>query len=251
MKLTLLEIVQNILSSMDSDEVNSVSDTTESLQVLSIVKENYYDILSRANLPEHYKLFELDPSGNINKPTLLSVPTNVNELLWVKYDVGTPAEPDFKDLTQLSVSDFINLTYAYDKTASEFFKYTHNIDGDIIDIMCYNNLYPRYYTILSDRTIVFDSYDNTVDDTIQKSKTLAYGQTFPTFESSDTYVPDLDAKQFPLLLAESKRQAFVELKQSQNPNAEQKARRGWIRSQIDKSVDRPTGHSKVPNYGRK
>lgn len=33
MKLTLLEIVQDILNSMDSDEVNTISETIESDQI--------------------------------------------------------------------------------------------------------------------------------------------------------------------------------------------------------------------------
>ena len=61
MKYTLLEMTQDILSNMSSDEVNSISDTPESLQVATIIKQKYYDIVSRGDLPEHnlYRLRHL------------------------------------------------------------------------------------------------------------------------------------------------------------------------------------------------
>ena len=49
MKYTLLAIVQEILSDMDSDEVNSIDDTVESQQVASIVRSAYMAIMSNRN----------------------------------------------------------------------------------------------------------------------------------------------------------------------------------------------------------
>ncbi len=52
-----------------------------------------------------------------------------------------------------------------------------------------------------------------MDTTLQTSKTLCYGQIIPTFTLEDSFIPDLDDTQFPLLLNEAKAIAFVELKQ--------------------------------------
>ena len=62
MKYTLLQLVQTIASSMDSDEVNSISDSTESLQIANIVRSVYYDLINRAKLPEHFTLVTLEAS---------------------------------------------------------------------------------------------------------------------------------------------------------------------------------------------
>lgn len=53
----LIEYVQDILSSMDSDEVNSISDTVESMQVATILKNCYEELVANIELPEEYTLF--------------------------------------------------------------------------------------------------------------------------------------------------------------------------------------------------
>src|SRR5260370_16957942 len=85
MRLTLLEMVQTILASMDSDEVNSITDTTESSQVAQIIKHVYLNILARADLPEHRQLFSLVSSTDTNLPVVMFRPEEVNRIEWIKY----------------------------------------------------------------------------------------------------------------------------------------------------------------------
>src|SRR5574343_1099300 len=87
MKLTLLELTQNILSAMDSDEVNSINDTAESRQVAQVIKTTYFNILSRADLPELTKLVQLDASGSALQPTLMLKPSEVLRVDWIKYNI--------------------------------------------------------------------------------------------------------------------------------------------------------------------
>lgn len=82
---TLLEIVQDIASSLSSDSVNSISDTPESLQIANIVKRTYYDLTARAELPEHYQLFQLNASGSTLQPTVMTCPSGLTRIDWVKY----------------------------------------------------------------------------------------------------------------------------------------------------------------------
>ena len=58
-KLTLLDIVQRTLSSMDSDAVDSYTDTVESEEVAYIVRDTYYDMITNLQVPEHRKLVTL------------------------------------------------------------------------------------------------------------------------------------------------------------------------------------------------
>jgi hypothetical protein len=81
---------------------------------------------------------------------------------------------------------------------------------------------------------------------------LCYGGMIAEFDLEDSYVPELDPRQFQLLLQASKAQAFTELKQVENPKAEKKERRNIITAQRTKhAIDRRGGSKTYRGYGRK
>jgi hypothetical protein len=82
---TLLQMTQNILSALGSDEINSIADTPESLQVAQTIQNKYYDIAYRGDLPEHDLIYQLVPSGNFTIPTLMTLPSHASKLEWLKY----------------------------------------------------------------------------------------------------------------------------------------------------------------------
>lgn len=90
MKLTNLEYTQSILSSLGSDEVNSISDTAESLQVASILRTTYFNILTRAGIQEHRQLIQLQPSLDPDIPTLMYVPDGIKSMEWLQYFNNNP-----------------------------------------------------------------------------------------------------------------------------------------------------------------
>ena len=85
MKQTLVQLVQSILSSMSSDEINSIGDTTESMQVANIVKETYFNVTNRAGLPDQFELFQLNPFTDPNQPVMMTRPDNISKMAWIKY----------------------------------------------------------------------------------------------------------------------------------------------------------------------
>jgi hypothetical protein len=254
MKYTNLDLVQLILASMDSDEVNSVLDTTESQSVLGIVKTTYFDIASRANLPRHYGLFQLTASGSTARPVTMTVPTTIASVEWIKYNWATTANPELRmtTVTPLSLEAFLDQVMALNTNNTEVFSYVETVNGSQFTLLGQNNRAPHYYTTADDGTILFDSYDNTVDSTLQSSKTMCWGQRDFAWSNTDTFVPDLDDKQHQLLLNEAKALAFAELKQTIHPKAEKNARRQWIDGQSDKTkVPLQTAHGRDVNYGRR
>ena len=56
MKKTLLQIVQNILSDLDSEDVNSISDTVEAMQIARVVENTFYNIVATRDVlnTHHY-----------------------------------------------------------------------------------------------------------------------------------------------------------------------------------------------------
>ena len=77
MRYTLLEMTQLILSAMDSDEVNSISDTTESLQVANMARSVFYDMCVDMNFPCYETLLQLEASGDSAKPVLMTMPSTL------------------------------------------------------------------------------------------------------------------------------------------------------------------------------
>jgi hypothetical protein len=280
MQMTLLDLTQNVLSSLDSDEVNSIGDTVESKQVAQIIKNKYYDIVNRVNLPEHEQLIQLDPSLDITMPVMMYVPDGVVEIKWLKYfntniineavtgthDINVdivpststtqPPVPGYAYVTILPIQQFIDMTNTFNPENSdvESFTFTSSVNGFPGTYTFYykTDKTPQFCTILSDYNVIFDSYDATQDSTLQASKTMAWGRIIPNFKMEDSFVPNLDDEQFTLLLNEAKALAYFELKQSVHPKAEQEIKRGWSSVQKNKAVsNKPTYFEQLPNFGRR
>lgn len=279
MKYTNLEMTQSILSSLGSDEVNSVSDTTESLQVLEILRQTYFNIVNRLDLPNHTQLIQLDPSLDSTVPVLMYIPDGISKIEWLKYfntniinessagghDINvditpsgntTTAVPGYEYVTILPVTQFIEMVNSFNPSETNVKTFTfadnsNNYNGSYT-FYYKNNKQPQFCTILSNHYVIFDGYDNTQDSTLQGSKTMALGEVTPLFQMTDTFIPNLGEEQFQLLLNEAKSLAFFELKQSAHPKAEQAAKRGWSAVQRDKAiVERPTYFKQLPNFGRR
>ncbi len=254
MKYTLLEAVQLILSAMDSDQVNSHTDTVESLQVANILKSIYYDMASDIQLPENDGLFELDASGDSAKPTLMTLPTNATRVDWIKYDNKLTSETysNFQDVCWLPYRDFITMQNGLRGQTSEVGEMTFTgADSTTHKIMYRKDAMPLWFTKVDNTKIIFNSYLNTEDTTLQKSKTQCYGGVYPTFTLSDGFTPQLDPTQFSLWLNLAKTRAFAELKQAVNQESASAARRQKIISQ--KGRERIAGAPqvyRVARYGR-
>jgi len=256
MKYTLLDMTQKILSSMDSDEVNDINDTVESQQVVSIIQTCFDEIISRLDLPENFTLFELNASGNSAQPTVMYLPSDIDTLLWIKYNKSTLTltQPDWRPVYYKPLEEFLDLVIQLDTTQSNVFSYTvQRGSTDTIELYGTKDMAPSYYTSFDDHTILFDSYDATVDTTLQKNKTTCYGQKITTFVASNSFVFPIDSDQYTILFNEAKALAFAELKQTQHVKAEKKARYGYIYAQKNKRnlPNKIPFFQTTPNYGRK
>ena len=233
MRYTLKEMVDIILSAMDSDEVNSYSDTVESNQVALLIKSVYYDIATDLNLPEHKTLLELTASGDNTKPVHFTLPTNVTEVLGVRYDIRESGDtyPDYQEIQYVSFFEFLDRQQGHreDTTGISSFDFVPQGDSNATHTIIYlTDRHPTFYTQADDFTLIFNAHDSTLDTTLQKSKTLVEGMTYPTFTLSDTFEPELDPTQFAYFLNRCKVRAFAELKQQAHDEAAQEARRQRI-----------------------
>lgn len=253
MRYTLLELVKSILRSMESDEVSDIFETQEAIDVADIVKECYFDIVGELNMAEQRGLFRLDASGDNLKPTLMLVPSTVSNIDWLKYDNSTNlTKPDTKDLTYVSNEEFIARQTGLDPNDTNIGSMSVPVNNSTFVFRFRKDRFPQYYTIFDDYYVVFDAIDLTVETTLTNTRSMGSGALAPSFTISNTFVPDLDPRQFQLLLQEAKATAFVELKQAPNQKAEAKARKNRILAQKNKYDNDPSwsGQARV-GFGRR
>lgn len=247
-KKTLLEIVQDILNDLESDEVNSISDTVEAQQVAQIVRSTYEAIISaRTEWPHLSTLFQLD-SATAAKPTHMKLPENILSIAWVKYNKRriTDTKDIMLEIKYKEPADFLKLLDERDSSASNI---TVVVDDSDINLNILNNTPPTYYTTFDNEYLVFDSFDSALEANLQNSKTSCHGQRDPVFTVSDSFVADLPVQMFPYLQNEAKSTAFLLLKQMANQKAEQHS--VTQRRRMSQEAWRIKKGITYPNYGRK
>ena len=217
-------MVQDIMSDMDTDEVNSIFDTVESEQVASIVKRSYINLMSTRNRAHLSKLIQFNTITNYTKPTHLRMPDNVKELEFLNYDVRKDGETkrSYKEIEYLEPIEFLFKLNGRDSDNEDIVIVDN---GGGVELLIDKTTKPKYWTSFDDRDIVFDSYDNTVDSVLQNSKVQAKAYMTPTWTMEDDFVPDLPSEAFSNLVEEAKSTSFLVLKQMNNAKAEANAQR--------------------------
>lgn len=246
-KMTLLEIVQDTMNDMDSDEVNSISDTVEATQIANICRSVYYDVITTVDLPEHTELMSVSGLSNSSRPNYMDA-NSVTEIKEFRYNVSdTAGELEYKLIDYVLPDDFIQRIVTRDTSQTEVIIVTDPTNGISLPII--NNKMPDYYTSFDDRYLCFDSYDSSIDTTLQSSKTMVLGIKLPSFTMTDASVPDMDDTIFPYYLAEVKSRALSLLKGGPDPKVEQFARKHRY---FQRNNRYKTGEQRILNdYGRK
>lgn len=247
-KMTLLDICQEILSDMNSDNVNSISDTIEAQQVANIVRRTFYNLYNDRVWPHTTRLLRLNSSADNTRPTHMLLDEEVIRIDVVKYN---------KQKDSASKLRYEDITY---KTPEEFLAWVMQRDStkdNMLTVMDYNgtpliiqtDAHPTYYTSFDDEHIVFDSYDAMIDDILQHSKTQVIGLVEPVFLLQDTFIPDIPAKAFPYFVNEAKSTAFIKIKEVFSQKDEQAS--GRQKNWLAQEKHRVGGGIRFPNYGRK
>lgn len=244
---TLLDVVQDVLSDMTSDPVNSISDTFESQQVARVVKSTYFDMFNERVWPHTGQLFKLTSSSDSTKPCHMRIEDEIRSIEWVKYNcrkVGDNRD-NYLTIKYMRPEDFIDYVMTRDTSNANV---TVSMDYNGTPLFVLKNEAPTYWTTFDDEHLVFDSYDAEVDDILQTSKTQVYGYAEPDWRMEDDFVPDLPSKAFTLLKNEVKSRCFLLLKEVFNQKAEQAAtrQRGWL----SREKRRANPGIKYPDYGR-
>lgn len=247
-KMTVLEIVQDVLNDLDGDFINSIDDTEESQQIAAIVASTYRAMMSNRNWAHTNRTVTLTPSGDSSLPTHMTIEDNIKEMISVYYDKKKNGETAIRmgEVKWKEPDDFLRYTYSRNSDNSN----TEVInDPSGVKLLILNDKAPDYYTTFDDNTLVFDSYDTTVDSTLQSHKTLCRAYIMPTFSLVDEFIPDLPEEAFSAFVEEVKSKSAYKIKQFEDVKSEQEAARQgrWL----SRKNWRVHGGIRYPDYGRK
>lgn len=254
MRFTLKEMVDLILNAMDSDSVNSITDTVESLDIAYTIRSCYYDMATDLDLPEHNRVYELNASGDNAKPVLMTMPTNALNLKWLKYDMQVSGDTvsDYQYLDRVDLETFMLRQEALREYTSDVDEMVFTSNSESFPYMYWTDRHPKYYTTYDDNTLLFDAHDSALDTTLQKSKTMAFGNVYPVFTIDDDFYPEIDPSQFSLLINKAKVRCFNEKKQMINTEALKEERRQRIIVQKrQRSIETLPELHKHARFGRK
>lgn len=247
-KLTVLDLVQDVLSDMDSDPVNSISDTVEAFQVAKICESVYNQVTANRNWPLHETLLKFDSSTTTDRPTHTRLPVDVKEISNVFYDVRKQNDENkrYREIHYLYPDEFLLRTNNRVSTNNNV-DVIQDVSG--VELLIKNDIEPQWWTSFDDDYIVFDSYNNVVDSTIQSSKLQVTGIRIPVFQVADDFIPDIPDEAFPMYLAKVKSNAFRKLKQEVSPLDEEETRlqQNWLA----RKAWRAKGGVRYPDYSRR
>ena len=227
-KLSLLQIVQEILGAIDSDVVNAIADTEEATQAAQIVGRVFREITANQNWPHQKVSFNLTGLGDSQLPNYLSLPENIKELNVFNYNKRKDTDTRDKqgEIFFRPVEDFLRFQNLLDSSDADVKIIT---DPSGIQYNVRTDQAPSHWTSFDDNLIATNQFDVAVDTTLQTVKTQCWGYRNSTpLVLADTSIPDIPEAMFSFLVSECISVASNDLRQAANNKAEQASNRQRI-----------------------
>lgn len=186
MSKTLLRVVQDYLTYVDGFPVDSIFDSEESQQAAQIAEHVFYTVVDKnQDLPFQTVVRSLDASGDNTRPSVLLIPAEIrrihsSEIWYNTADTGV----EWKQVKYLRPEDFLQLA------DMQFYNGESNKQIIVVNgtqFVIRNDKSPDYCTSFDQKEIVFDSYDASVDTTLQESKTKVIATQAPVFLIDDDF----------------------------------------------------------------
>ena len=246
-KPTLLEITQDILNDISGDEVSSIDDTVESIQVAAIVKSTWFDMMATRNWPHTRGLVQPLDDAYVNLPTHIDLSPSFKELISMFYDKSKVADKtEYREVKYLTPDDFLRFINSRNSADTTNVRVINDPSGITLNIG--KSGAPEYFTSFNDVQVVLDSYDESVEPSLSRDKFQINAYIIPDWNHFNGFVPPLPIDAFPQLIEEAKSRAAVKLRQQPDQKAEQEAQRQ--RRYMARKDWAIAGGIRFPNYGR-
>lgn len=244
---TFLEIVKYILSELESDDVDSISETVESEQVARICIRVFSNLIAGRDWPHLDKVVQLAELSTMS--TGFKLDPEMRKILNVKYnkllEVGD--RDRYVELPFVPWTEFIKHLEQRDSLSPDVIVQT-TIDG-LVSLNILTNKQPEYYTVYSNDFLVLDSFNQDIEPRAATTSLQVFGSMLPMVKLEDTFKFNLPLEDHPWFINECINYCYVNIKQSVNPKLEQ----------MTTSIRRRMAHNQwvkhkgvtYPDYGRK
>ena len=249
-KMTLLQMTQNILSAMNSDTVDTINATAESLQVAQHIEDSYFKMMSEKNWAHLQTLDQLTSVGDPATPTKMQLPALTTDINWIKYDCRTTSTspPLVRDINYLTPYDFLSMVSNRDSARTNVISTIDVASGVSLNVL--NDRAPTNWTSFDDEFIYMDAYNVSLETTLQQGKSSIYVIKEPIWTATDAFIPDLPSHMFPALLSQAKSVCFNYVKQTPSSMEERDSKRQRVSLQ-EKGRREQLGNKRTINYGRR
>ncbi len=248
MAKTVLEYVQSCLSVMDSDNVDTINDTVEAIQVANQLKENYFELLARQDWPFMKRAIMLTAAADTDSPTKFTIPENVKLVEWLKYNTSETGSYRPRDLCYLEPDCFLDRVAASESATNT----TLVVLPSRVKFYVRTDSWPSVWTTFDDVEVHMDSVHNDYESTLTEDKLTGWGVAIPDFTIEDDFTPLIPLNMEPLLQSELNRDSFRYFKQTESAADERKAARQLARGRREASrVERPSDIYYRNRFGRK
>lgn len=243
-KKNVLEYVQAALNVMESDQVDSISDTEESVMVAELLRQVYDELIERKEWLFLYQAITLTPAADVTSPTKFTIPDNVRRIEWLSYNISQDGgEYTRRELCYTEPHDFLQ-KFGNGSLSSMIITI-----GDSIKFHATLDKMPTHWTSFDDETVYMNSIDASIQSTLTSDRLQGWGYVHPEFQITDTFVPDLPVRMVPLLqhtLNNAASQAYKQQVSGLDQEREQRQMAVMVR---DNNRSHRLNVNKV-NYGR-
>lgn len=249
MKLTVLQYVQKSLNEMDSDDVNDIAETEESLQVAELLEDIFFDLMANRNWPHLKQAQQLLGLGDVTKPNFMRLPVGIKEIVTISYNIRdiNDTRDRVVPITFVEPDEFLTLHVNPRRSDADNIQVISDFSG--IKLNIFDDREPTFWTTFDDENIIFDAFDNDIDTTLQQSKSQVLVYKEPSFTIANNFIPDLPSEMVPMLLNELKSRSSLAFAQKQNVKAEGEAVRQ--RRVMSRKSFKARGGIKFPDFSRK
>lgn len=192
--MTLLEMVQDVLDLLEVDQVNSIDDTDLARQTVSLIRIAYEELLSNSDVPSQRGLLKMESLSDLSKPNYLKYPKVLDNLESFKYNItNSDGTTQLRDVPFIEPQEFLDRVLSRNKNDTNITLIT---DSSGIDLFIRTDRDPEYWTSFDNTFMVFDGYNSDVEDTLQESKTVAFGIQDLTFQATNDFEFNNLSRQF-------------------------------------------------------